>query len=210
MPCLNRHINESLKLPFGDSKHFFYKESACGAGCDGDICEKCLKKSSVHGLVSEPYTAKSHIYGGPWYFKAVGTYGEPSKEYLEIAMEAQKKARGGKRVSGSTVAAIVVSSPDITPKPKVVRRVVKKSILPDTTGVIDTIPSSGLVESTNEPLDVEEVIRIILKPFTYNGVVYWRDEERDKLYLNVKGQKGKYAGRWSGETILMCPDSDDD
>jgi len=209
MPCLNRSINESLKLPFGDGKHFFYKESACGNGCDGDLCEKCLKKTSVHGLVSEPYTAKSHIFDSPWYLKAVGTYGEPSKEYLEIAMESQKKARGGKKVSGSTVAAIITASPDLT-KPKVVRKVIKKTIVPDTTGVIESISSESMTESTNDPLEVEEIIRVILRPFIHNGISYWHDQERDKLYVNLKDQKGKYVGRLNNETIIHCADSDID
>jgi hypothetical protein len=113
------------------------------------------------------------------------------------------KSRPGSRLWNNTVA-----SPDVA-KPKVVRKVTKKIPVTPDTRVIDIVPT-GLVESTNEPLEVEEVIRIVLKPFSHKGINYWRDEEREKLYLNVKGQKGKYVGRWGDDTIVACPDSDED
>ena len=94
-------------------------------------------------------------------------------------MEAQKKARGGKRVS-----------------------VVKKG-----TAVIESdnsakvLPLNKMVESMDEPIQVESIININLRPFTHNGITYWRDSDREKIYKRQTNGKLDYIGRWDGNSI---------
>lgn len=189
MPCINRVTSADLKLPFPDRKHYFYTESACGNAADTDLCKGCIKKSSGHGLVSGTYMPKSHIFGSAWYLNAVKAYGTPDKDILEKAMEAQKKARSGKRVS-----------------------VVKKGtavIEPDTSAKV--LPLDKMVESMDEPIQVESVLRITLRPFIHNGVSYWRDSDREKIYKRLSSGRIEYIGRWDGETIQKgVQDSDED
>lgn len=189
MPCINRVTNSELKLPFSDRKHFFYTESACGNAAEMDLCVRCSKKPSEHGLVSGPYVVKSHIFDSPWYHKSVKAYGTPNKDILEKAMEAQKKARSGKRVS-----------------------VVKKGtavIEPDTSAKV--LPLDKMVESMDEPIQVDSVIRVILRPFMHNNVSYWRDSDREKIYKRLSNDKLDYIGRWDGEGLRRdIHDSDND
>ena len=178
-----------LKLPFPDRKHYFYTEFACGNAADNELCKRCIKKPSEHGLVSGAYMPKSHIFGSAWYLDKVKAYGRPDKDILEKAMEAQKLARTGKRVS-----------------------VVKKGtavIEPDTSARV--LPLDKMVESMDEPIQVESVLRITLRPFMHNGVAYVRDSDREKIYKRLPSGKIEYIGRWDGEAIMKdVPDSDND
>jgi hypothetical protein len=214
MPCLARLVCEDYKLPFGDGKHYFYFESACGAGCEDDVCDKCLRKSSGpgretqwHGLVTEPYTKKSHIFDSPWYQSKLTTYGRPTHEVLERAMEAQKKARAGKRVSvpapppsvqkekpSNIKKPVVRRSPPVTP---VKTTVVEQLIEPTLT----SIPvSAKLVESLDESLEVSEIKRIILTKFTHNKKIYYMDKSSGSLWEStIVGSRGAFVGIWNDE-----------
>lgn len=81
--------------------------------------------------------------------------------------------------------------------------------------VITTIPETiTMAETMDEPIKVNQVLRIILKNFTHNDVSYWRDSEREKLYKKTKdGKKGEYIGRWDSvehKIVKEAPDSDQD
>jgi len=193
--CLSRIANEAEKLYFGDKKHYFYIEFQCEFICDGEICHKCIKKKDTnvqgsrffdHGLVTGAYTSKSHIFDSPWYHKSVKAYGIPSKDILEKAMEAQKKKRVVKRAT-----------------------VVKKAVVEDNS--VKVLPLDKMVESMDEPIQVDSVLQITLRPLTHNGVAYWRDSDREKIYKRLPSGKMDYIGRWDGEGIQRGPpDSDDD
>jgi len=248
MPCLARITDEALKLPFGDNKHYFYMENVCGNGCDTERCDKCISKSTTnvqgsrkfdHGLVNGVYTSITHIFDSPWYLKKVGTYGQPSSVVLEQAMEAQKKARAGKKVTpipssvsssslSSASASVSVSgtaSVTSTPKKKAAPR--KKAVAPTTPiassnvveqlnhPVIQKISSDAKqIESTDEPICLTGVTRVVIRPFIHNDVTYWRDSEREKVYRRMKdGRRGEYLGRWDSrleQIIKDAPDSDAD
>jgi hypothetical protein len=47
--------------------------------------------------VTGEYPQDSHIFDSPWYHKKVKAYGEPSKDVVDLAMEAQTKARAGRK-----------------------------------------------------------------------------------------------------------------
>ncbi len=235
MPCLARVVTNELKLPFGDGKHYFYMESACGNAADDDVCPKCSSKKLDHGFVKDVLPSASHIFDSPWYLKKVGTYGVPSKENLEHAMEAQKKARAGKKISVipssasssslSSVSASASGSGSVTSTPmkKAVPR--KKAV-----AQVPVIASSNVVEqlnypviqkiscdakqieSTDEPICLMGVTRVAIRPFTHNDVTYWRDAEREKIYRRMKdGRRGEYLGRWDSrleQIVKDAPDSD--
>jgi len=190
MPCINRIIYSQLKLPFPDRKHFFYAESACGNASDGDLCRRCLSKPSEHGIISEAYNQKSHIFDSPWYHKSVKAYGSPEYSILEKAMEAQKKAREGKRVS------VLKTEENAEKRVQPVR--VKKTITVDSG--VKILPLNKMVESMDEPLEVDSIFNIKLKGFIHNKIKFWRDDEKVYECL-ANGQKGSYIGLWDGKNI---------
>jgi hypothetical protein len=80
---------------------------------------------------------------------------------------------------------------------------------------ITIIPGTiTMAETMDEPIKVNQVLRVILKNFTHNDASYWRDSERDKLYKKTRdGKKGEYIGRWDSiehRIIKEAPDSDED
>jgi hypothetical protein len=213
MPCISRITSENLKLPFGDEKHWFYLESACGDGCEDRICSKCAVKAKTnvqgsrkfdHGCVDGPYTADTHIFDSPWYHKALKSYGPPKEEDLLKAMETQKKARGGKKIAEPKEAKET--------KPKTPRKLKVKT--EPSSPSIETVPETSThAETMDEPIPVSEVIKIILKPFTHKSVDYWRDYDSEKLYKRLAKGRGAYVGRWNSELERVdteAPDSDNE
>lgn len=101
------------------------------------------------------------------------------------------------------------------PKTAVVANIQPIPVVENTPKAVETIPvSSSLIETTDEPLQVMDVIQIVLKPFTHNKTQYWRETESDKVYKRMpNGKRGAYVGRWDGETqelVKDAPDSDSD
>jgi hypothetical protein len=80
--------------------------------------------------------------------------------------------------------------------------------------VLNTVPSEGMIESMDMPLEVKTVIKVVLRPFSHGTGTYWRDSSLEKLYKRKSdGSLGEYIGRWdsSSETIVKdAPDSDAD
>jgi hypothetical protein len=251
MWCQKRITSQDLLARFGDGKHRFYLESVCGAKVhEGKLCDYCNSivpqtrtqdvRTFPHGYVSAEYTKESHIFDSPWYHAKVKAYGPPIAETIELAMEAQKRARAGRKTKkvadlitepqaevAAAEATIAVTQPS-SPKKEVAKKTPRKSkketvatpvlehlAAPPTEQIITRIPSGTvLAETTDTPLRVEEVIRVTLRPFTHNSVQYWRDTQREKLYRRTKeGGKGEYVGRWdsdASEIVRDAPDSDSD
>lgn len=269
--CKKRITNQQLMFRVGAKESRFYMESVCAAPCAAGQtwCPKCLnykeqtKTQDVstfpHGNVDSDYTDDSRIFGGPKYLKYVKEHGDPPQDILALAMEAQKRARAGRKsksvqelkqtaagTAASTVAeeqkqpvekAEVIAAAtgvpaDAAPKEKAkaqtTRKVkVKKPVPPPpvqnvlavlgahTEKIITSAAEVGagqLVETTDTPMEVAEVIEVILKPFTHNNVKYWRDGAREKLYRRTTdGKRGEYVGRWDAdaeEIVRDAPDSD--
>lgn len=231
MWCQKRITYPALAVKFGDDKHRFYLESVCaGAITNGEkLCNECLNKAIQtktqdnhtfpHGLVSGPYPKESHIYDSEWYKAKVATYGPPTSEDLDLAMQAQTLARAGKGIRKPEDAAVaqkpvVVVEPVAAPeKPKGVRsgekkeaakprkpRMKKEVVAPPPVAAvaveeknalvpIQKVPLNAPVETMDEPIPVSDVIQIILRPFSHNNVRYWRDGERDKVYKRMTDGK---------------------
>lgn len=107
MPCISRITDEKFAQRFGDGRHNFHLESRCNLPClpNLDICAKCTEKSPTykthgsrkfdHGKINQPIPDNSHIFGGKWYNERVKTYGEPSSEIIQFAIQYQEEARKG-------------------------------------------------------------------------------------------------------------------
>jgi hypothetical protein len=81
--------------------------------------------------------------------------------------------------------------------------------------ILTKIPSSAnMIETMDEPIKVNQVLRIVLKKFTYKDGTYWRDVEHNKLYKKTKdGNRGDYIGKWDsvGQCIIKeTLESDED
>jgi hypothetical protein len=271
MWCAKRITNQDLLLRFKDGKHRFYLESVCGQPIDEGqhMCYHCkslrtqLKTQDVktfpHGLVMEEYPPESHIYDSPWYHAKVKAYGAPSDSELELAMDAQSKARQGKRVksikelssskanldaanpvaespSAKTIPAAITptQTPKTTttakktkPRVKKEKEVVKtnntsdsESLLPPQTvaqqlteAIISKLMKEHtMAETMDDALPVQNVIRVVLRPFSHNNIQYWRDADRERIYRkNKDGKKGEYVGRWNADKQqIQCESSESD
>lgn len=261
--CKKRITNPQLMFRVGAKESRFYMESVCAAPCVAGQtwCTKCLnyteqtktQDSSTypHGNVDGEYTDESRIFGAPKYLKYVKEHGDPPQDILALAMEAQKRARAGRKSKSiqELKQTTAVDQPAVDqpaqpqeqaqvdaalPKEKdkskaqTTRKVkVKKPIAPPpvqnvlavlgahTEKIIASAAEVGtghLVETTDTPMEVAEVIEVILKQFTHNNVKYWRDGAREKLYRRTAdGKRGEYVGRWDAdaeEIIRDAPDSD--
>lgn len=104
--------------------------------------------------------------------------------------------------------------PPVEKKPRA-KKVTKKEdiIVPPENPVkaVEVIPpTAAFVETTDDPIQVSDVIRVVLRPFTYNSVRYWRDSERDKVYKRTpEGKRGAYIGRWDSDAQEINKDSPD-
>lgn len=230
MPCIARITSEKLRLPFGDGEHYFYMENVCNNGCDdGEVCELCLVKSNTnvqasrrfdHGVITGDISPKSHIYDGPWYHTKVKAYGEPAKEVLELAMEAQKKARSGRRVTTNSSVVSTGSSESTNSKESLAKaKRVRKTALkrnekllalvstPSTVleqlekHIINNIPENVVfLESMDEPIQITSLTRVHLQRFKHDNKVYWKDIESSKVYeCKENGGRGNCIGSWDSQ-----------
>jgi hypothetical protein len=109
--------------------------------------------------------------------------GEPLRG--PIAVKPKSRARGKSKSSSS-------SSSD-------------KSEVPTTqiSRVCAAIPGHiQFAESADDPIEIEPVL-VALKQLTYKGVVYWHDNESQKVYGKDKsGRRGDCIGKW--DATLAC------
>ena len=195
--CKSRITLESLKVPFGDSKHYFYIGIRCPEPSVGGsrYCKTCSEKVQTrvqtskkfnHGDIGGEISSNSHIYDGEWYKKMVNKYTIPS----EITMAVVNKYKGEIYSKEETV--------DMSDTKKTVKKkisIIKKKI---NTESIKTV-ECNLIENEGDELHVDEVVFVKITLFEHNGVCYYRNQEKEKLYKrDVDGIVGEYIGRWDG------------
>ena len=110
MKCLARLTNwDKTGEAIGDSKMRASIVKLCAnTPSNGLLCQECLSRPRdgkyqsrmLHGLLTEPIPAASHIYGGAWYWERVAKHGDPPTAWIEMAEEAQKA--GEDRCAGLT------------------------------------------------------------------------------------------------------------
>jgi hypothetical protein len=245
MWCKKRITCQDLLVRFGDEKHRFYLESVCGNPVvKGELCINCNHllpqtktqdvKTFPHGNVLDTYGDKSHIFDSAWYHKKVKTYGPPSESDIELAMEAQRRARSGKRTRsikelleslGGNINKVEAEMKKETPKqsPLKVKRINKKTEkkdapmqiepnkkIEDSSSLLDkVIPLSvRYVESMDDPIEVAEVVRVSLKKIIVRGKPFWKDADGTRIYEYLgPSKKGDCIGLLDlerGEILEEC------
>jgi len=92
----------------------------------------------------------------------------------------------------------------------------KKGKAVTATATVPIIPvvRPALVEQQGEPLVVEEIEVVKVRVFEHDGVLYYRDSIKNKLYKRGgSGAIGPYIGRWSTRDSVVVtdvPDSDEE
>jgi hypothetical protein len=209
MWCKKRITNQDLLIRFGDGRHRFYIESVCANPTDSDLCNYCanlhsqLKTQDVktfpHGLVTNEYPIESHIFDSPWYHSKVKAYGEPSKEDIVLAMEAQHCARMGKKTKSikDLLEFLAEKESEELPKsePESEKKVRKKRI--DKSSIEKEIKSEikstidpktvKFIETTDDPIEIQEVSQFSLKKIIINKDTFWYDSESRRIYERING-----------------------
>ena len=238
--CKGRYTKEKkyIKLPV---QYAYFREKRCeNEAVRDELCEVCLKKkktpfssanqqSLYHGKVDEPYFENSWIFGSPRYLRISQIPGNTltAQEQTQAEM-AQRIARKGvemKVVPTATATAAaapkkgrpkktaVAPAPaptEAAPAPPVVLQGPKKV---KTQKKVEEPPVVVIAaESVKEPLEAVEVIKIQLRAREINGISYWYDSSKDKVYEKKKDNTiGNYVGRYDSSADAICtsfPDSD--
>ena len=207
MQCKGRYCKESKELKFPLVSGYFTEvrceNHAIDNSIDKELCLKCAEQkkagfryknqqSYYQGKVDEPYFENSWLFGSPRFLKLAAKPGNAlSSEAQKAAEEAQQKARVGGQMKEGT-------APEAKKKvgrPRGATKVENKVIQPKQKKV--TSVKSVAVESAEEPIIVESIAKIWLKPLHFKGVSYWHDEATHHIYESSDGSIGSLYGRWS-------------
>lgn len=235
--CLSRRAcadRKSFRLyKDGKEKLTIFTEFRCPNLIEGmsKVCEGCSKKLPMHkyqanqkcdhGLVGGPYPADSKLYGSPYYLKCI-------KAGFTILEADERRAKEAMLTASSGMPKKTSSDVIDTPLPNQVspvkvRAPSKKTIKVKTSIPVIEAPPAELnsvaavkpimVESTETPITIEEVIRVKVKKIRHQGKDYYFDRNSFKLYTATANGVGKYAGRYNEETSVLNstqPDSDEE
>jgi len=97
MFCKARLTKAASRIRIGTSKRYALKAYVCSNPSEDDLCCECKKRSRtaqkqasrLHGLLTEPIPADSHIYGGTWYMEQVKRFGDPPALWISSAQQHQ-------------------------------------------------------------------------------------------------------------------------
>ncbi len=234
--CQKRITNAGLRVQFGNETQLFFLESVCGKPVEDNepLCTYCrtlapqtrvqVTMTFQHGLVTEPYTKESHIFDSPWYHEKVKAYGAPPQSILDLAMEAQRRARAGiknnsladcllplSKSSSSLCTDATNDSTDTKSSPKQASR--KKSQKPNQSPTIQELPtpkpirvlpsSCTCIESTDTMIPIKTIQRKTLKSIMVQSIRYWMDDETNHLYsVSSTGKRGQLVGILDDDTII--------
>ena len=144
------------------------------------------------------------------------TVSEPVSEPVsELIIVVPKKVRKPKVASESSITLTDHSEPkkQVRKKPAVTPYSTLVSTIPQLVHKEVSLPTH--IESKMEEVDSSgySIQYIKLTVFDANGVSYFKDATKNKLYKKVKDKIGVYIGRWNSDTdsiITDIPDSDDE
>jgi hypothetical protein len=180
-----------------------------------------------HGFIGGPYPKDSKLYGSPYYLNCIKngcTISEQDEQRAKEAMikagsEMPKKAAVTGDVPLAVASLVATPTSNTKPEKKPTKKVIKvKSSIPvleapvAATGAV-TLTKPTMVESTEAPLVVEDIIRVKVKKIRHQGKDYYFDGNSAKLYHTNKNGVGKYAGRYNEEADTIntsYPDSDEE
>jgi len=194
------------------------------------------------GLVTEPIgdfgDQISHLAFSPWFVEWAKKKPLPPESMVR-AKKAIERARDGisnppplpvvtttpaVETKVEEVVAAPIQAPVIKKKPRVVKpkepaaQEQKKEVKPRKPRVKKTVdaPAAAVeikaVLSDETPLEADDVLEVVVKPFEHNGNTYYIDSMKSKLYDRQKdgGCKGIYMGRWDSAVERIVKDDDSD
>ena len=184
---------------------------------EGVICEGCQERPiegkyqtrMFHGLVTEPIANPSHIYGSKWYWEKVAKSGDPVKEWLHLAKEAQEEIERCVEEMG------LVPWRVQRPGEKVLEEMVKAKKKEASAAVaarakkpvetVPTAPKAGtlygvfpkietLYQESEEPPVVTKMFRCSMEQRPIDGIVRWVSENGRIYEVTAEGKPGVFVG----------------
>lgn len=226
--CKARYADKELSFTNGRS---FWTEKRClGKALEEDLCKWCMKKEAApfdppnqleqyQGKVGQAYFKKSVLYGSPWFLKKAELEDfEISPGDLNCAIQAQRDAIIGtqmppRKKKDEIPTATPPAKEEKPKKPRAPRKKKEEAPVPAPIIVPTQTTTAIAVESSEEPLEALEVVKIPVTLKIVNGKQYWYDSKKSKVYEHKKDKGvGKYLGRFDSaeDTIVEFPDSDVD
>ena len=229
--CKARYADKEIFFKNGRS---FWTEKRClGKALEDDLCKWCVKKEIIpfdppnqleqyQGKVGQEYFKRSVLYGSPWFLKKAELEDFTiSPGDLKVAIQAQRDAIIGtqmpprkKKEDVASPAPVVAPATKEEP-PKKPRAPRKKKEAPPAPVIAPaaTATTPIAVESSEDPLEALEVVKIPVSLKTIKGKQYWYDSKKSKVYEHKKDKGvGNYVGRFDSaeDTLVEFPDSDVD
>lgn len=225
-------------LKNGKQKFTIFTEYRCPNQIErgSKVCEECSKKLPMykyqanqkcdHGFIGGPYPKDSKLYGSPYYLKCIKdgcTISEVDEQRAKEAMTNSGSEMPKKTATATLAGAVTVTKAEKKPAKKVIK--VKSSIpvLETPIAITDQHTSPNIlavalvkptmVESTETPIIVEDIIHVKVKKIRHQGKDYYFDGNSGKVYNATTNGVGKYAGRYNDETATLnvsYPDSDNE
>ena len=226
-------------LKDGKQKFTIFTEYRCPNQVEGGskVCEECSKKLPMykyqanqkcdHGFIGGPYPKDSKLYGSPYYLNCIKngcTISEADERRAKEAMSKAGSEMPKKTITTPSDSSIAVTAPvtaAVKPAKKAIKKVIKvTSKIPvlempvaEVSTVISTLVKPIMVESTEAPIIVEEIIHVKVKKIRHQGKDYYFDSNSGKVYSATTNGVGKYTGRYNDETATLnteYPDSDEE
>jgi hypothetical protein len=229
--CKGRYADKEISFTNGRS---FWTEKRClGKALDDDLCKWCVKKEQIpfdppnqleqyQGKVGQEYFKRSVLYGSPWFLKKneLEDFGVSPGD-LKVAIQAQRDAIIGTQMPRKKKEDVVAPVAPVAPvtkeeppkKPRAPRKKKEAEAPPAPVIVPPTMATPIAVESSEEPLEALEVVKIPVVLKTVNGKQYWYESKKSKVYEHKKDKSvGNYLGRFDSaeDKIVEFPDSDVD
>jgi hypothetical protein len=208
MQCKGRYCKEAREIKFPLISGYFTeqrcKNKASENPIDKELCDKCTEQkkagfrcknqqSYYQGKIDEPYFENSWLFGSPRYLKYIAFPGNtPPAEALNAAEEAQRTAREGGQMKDGAIA----EGQKKPGRPPGSKSATNKLIQSTPKKTVHTVKSVA-VESTEEPIEALEVVKVSLKPFVFKGTKYWHDEDNNLFYDASEEKIGTLIGRWN-------------
>ena len=182
------------------------KEGVICEGCQGRPIEGKYQTRMFHGLVTEPIANASHIYGSKWYWEKVAKCGDPPKEWMSLAKEAQEEIETYTKDLGMVPWRVQ------RPGEKVLEEMVKEKKKEASAArakkpveVVPTAPKAGtlygvfpkietLYQESEEPPVVTKMFRCSMEKQEIDGIVRWVSENGRIYEVNAEGKPGAFVG----------------
>jgi hypothetical protein len=182
-----------------------------------------------HGFIGGPYPKDSKLYGSPYYLNCIKngctileSDEQRAKEAIIKAGSEMPKKIVATNATADIIAPVTTVAAAVKPEKKTKKVIKVKSSIPVLEAPVQatsvaatpaTLVKPTMVESTETPLVVEDIIRVKVKKIRHQAKDYYFDGNSAKLYSATKNGVGKYVGRYDEEADsinISYPDSDDE